>query len=357
VYNQVWEDYEVDRVALDIGADDVVLMITSGGCNVLNLLTEAPRRIVTIDRRAEQRDLLADKIDFIARGDYDALWHAYGVPAQRDGRSIYARGSYGRFAWVRRFIHTVSGRDTIRRFTESSSMAEQRAIYLHDIEPRLFSPFVRALPAAIAGVCGMHWRQVSSTLRYGRFLLQSVCRDRLRHVMTSFPIRDNYYWHQMLTGEYASPSQCPPYLQRRYFSPLRDLIDRVDNRHGDVIAQLRGVPPATFTKANLLDMPDFLSPARRLELFREIRRVCAPGARVLYRSFAPDAAVPAKCESDSHSELRCDSQLSRALTLAERTASYGGVHLYTRDRARRAVTAAGLERMDRLPAARDSLLV
>ena len=98
VYNQVWEDYEVDRAALDVGADDVVLMITSGGCNVLNTLTEGPRRIVTFDANAEQRDLLAEKIDHVRRGNYDGLWQAFGIPAQRDRRSIYGRGSYARFA-------------------------------------------------------------------------------------------------------------------------------------------------------------------------------------------------------------------------------------------------------------------
>lgn len=354
MYNQVWEDYGVDRAALAVGGDDVVLMITSGGCNVLNTLTESPRRIVTIDSNAGQRDLLASKIGFIRRGDYDGLWQEYGVPAQRERGSVYARGSYGRFAWVRRYFHLAIGRDRIRSFAGSATLQEQRDIYLSDIEPRLFSPAARVMPAALAAVCGMHWRQVASTLRYGRFLLPSVCRDTLRHVMTSFPIRDNYYWHQMLTGEYASQLHCPAYLQRRHFSHLRQMVDRVDNRHGDMIAYMRGVPPATFSKANLLDVPDFLSRARRLTLFRELRRVCAPGARILYRSFAPDAPVPAECNGDSAEGLRFDHQLSRRLTRAERTASYGGVHLYTRDRS---VTPVVARRMDRPSEARDSLPV
>lgn len=354
MYNQVWEDYGVDRAALDVGGDDVVLMITSGGCNVLNTLTESPRRIVTVDSNARQPELLASKIGFIQRGDYDGLWQEYGVPAQRSAGSIYGRGSYGRFVWVRRFFHFAIGQDRIRSFAESASLREQRDLYLREIEPRLFGPAARVMPAALAGVCGMHWRQVASTLRYGRFMLASVCRDRLRHVMTSFPIRDNYYWHQMLTGEYASQLDCPPYLQRRHFADLRRRVDRVDSKHGDMIAYLRTVPSATFTRANLLDMPDFLSRARRLTLFRELRRVCAPGARILYRSFAPDAPVPAECNGDSPEGLRFDSRLSEHLTRAERTASYGGVHLYTRDRP---VIPAAAARMDRPLAARDSLPV
>jgi len=328
-YNQVWEDYDVDRAALAIGPADTVLLITSGGCNVLNTLTEEPRRIVTVDANGRQCDLLADKLRIIRDEDHERLWHKYGTPAQQDQRSVYVRGAYARFAWVRAFIRVLCGPTSVRRFVDSSTLTEQRAIYLREIEPRLWNRGTRALPAAVAGICGMHWRQVASTLRFGRFLLESICRDRMRHVLTSFPIRDNYYWYQMLTGAYAGPTQCPPYLQPGNFAKLRALSDRVENHHGDIIAYLRRLPTATFTRANLLDVPEFLSPVRRLALFREIRRVCAPGARIVYRSFAPRVHVPTECNGNSPDGLRPDTALSRQLTLRERTASYGRVHVYT----------------------------
>ena len=331
VYNQVWEDYAVDRAAFGVGADDDVFTITSGGCNVLNTLTEAtaPRRIVAIDVNAGQRALLDDKMRLIRRGDHAALWRAYGVPAQRDAGSVYARGAYGRFAWVRRFMRLVVGRRTVERFAAAASLDEQRAIYLREVEPRLFGPTVRALPTALAGVCGMHWRQVASTLTYGRFRLQSVCRLTLRHVLTSYPIRENYYWHQMLTGAYAGPAESPPYLRAEHFAALQRHVKRVENLQGCAIAYLRATPDATFTCINLADVPEFLSPARREQLFREVKRVAAPGARILYRSFAPDVPVPASCNGESPGGLRFSRDLSADLTRRERTASYGAVHLYT----------------------------
>jgi len=328
VYNQVWEDYEVDRVALGVNAEDVLLMITSGGCNVLNTLAEEPRRIVTIDANPWQHELLDTKISLIKGGDHESLWRTFGAPAQQSPRSVYARGSYARFAWVRAFIRLVCGRAAIRRLVESETLDEQRWIYEYEIEPRLFGLAVRAMPAALAGICGMHWRQVATTLRPGRFLLPSVCMDRLRHVLTSFPIRDNYFWHQMLTGAYAGRTQCPPYLHAERFDHLRTLADRVESHVGDVAALMRATPAATFTKVNLLDVPDFLSPQRKMTLFREVRRVCAPGARVIYRSFAPHSPVPAEYNGDSPGGLRHLRDLSAQLSVAERTASYGAVHVY-----------------------------
>ena len=38
LYNACWEDPAIDRVALNLGADDVVMVITSGGCNALDYL-------------------------------------------------------------------------------------------------------------------------------------------------------------------------------------------------------------------------------------------------------------------------------------------------------------------------------
>ncbi|MGH7676925.1 MAG: DUF3419 family protein [Gemmatimonadaceae bacterium] len=330
MYNQVWEDYEVDRTALGVTPDDVVLMITSGGCNVLNTLTESPRRIVAVDANPAQRDLLADKIRVIETGDHERLWQAFGVPAQQRRASIYTRGSYARFAWIRAFIQLVAGRGAIHRFVSSASLDDQRRVYLEEVEPSLFGPVVSAVPAALAGICGMHWRQVASTLRAGRFLIESICRAQLRRVLTTFGIRDNYYWHQLLTGAYANSVQCPRYLQPRSFDVLRRLMPRVENRHQDVREYLRNVPAGTFTKVSLLDLPEFLSPAQRLLLFREVHRVTTPGARIVFRSFAPEVGVPAACNGDSPDGLRFEADLSANLTRAERTASYGAVHVYVR---------------------------
>ncbi len=329
VYNQVWEDYAVDREALDVGPDDTVLLVTSGGCNVLNTLAEGPRRVVTIDANPSQRDLLLAKLAIIRGGTHDGLWNAFGAPAQRRRGSVYSYGSYGRFAWVRAFIRLVCGRDAVERFVSAPTLNEQREAWVREVEPRLFSLAVRATPAAFAGVCGMHWRQVLTTLRSGRFLLASICRERLRNVMSSYPIRDNYYWHQMLTGAYAGPSHCPPYLRRETFERLGRTAGHVEILVGDLTTHLRAMPAGSFTRANLMDVPDFLSPGRRLALFREVRRVCAPGARIVYRSFEPDVPVPAEVNGDSPGGLRHATALSERLSAAERTASYGAVHVYT----------------------------
>ena len=41
VYNTCWEDPRLDRIALGLGSDDNVMVITSAGCNALDYALEA----------------------------------------------------------------------------------------------------------------------------------------------------------------------------------------------------------------------------------------------------------------------------------------------------------------------------
>src|SRR6201988_763330 len=49
VYNQIWEDPDVDLEALEIRPHHRVLTIASGGCNILNYLAADPEKIIAGD--------------------------------------------------------------------------------------------------------------------------------------------------------------------------------------------------------------------------------------------------------------------------------------------------------------------
>ena len=57
LYAQCWEDPQIDREAFNIGPDDVVFSITSGGCNVLAFLLDNPRKIIALDLNPYQNSL------------------------------------------------------------------------------------------------------------------------------------------------------------------------------------------------------------------------------------------------------------------------------------------------------------
>ena len=49
VYPQIWEDPEVDLPALKIDENSRIMTIASGGCNIMNYLTEGPQVVKAVD--------------------------------------------------------------------------------------------------------------------------------------------------------------------------------------------------------------------------------------------------------------------------------------------------------------------
>ena len=62
VYNTCWEDPRLDRVALELGPDDEVLVITSAGCNSLDYALCGPNHIYAVDMNPRQNALLDLKL-------------------------------------------------------------------------------------------------------------------------------------------------------------------------------------------------------------------------------------------------------------------------------------------------------
>ena len=58
VYNTCWEDPRLDRVAMDLGAEDTVLVITSAGCNALDYALTGPKSVHAVDMNPRQNALL-----------------------------------------------------------------------------------------------------------------------------------------------------------------------------------------------------------------------------------------------------------------------------------------------------------
>ena len=67
LFAQCFEDPEIDRRALRIGPGHTVLCVTSGGCNVLALLLDAPAHLIALDLNPAQNALLQLKIEGIRR--------------------------------------------------------------------------------------------------------------------------------------------------------------------------------------------------------------------------------------------------------------------------------------------------
>ncbi len=68
-------------------------------------------------------------------------------------------------------------------------------------------------------------------------------------------------------------------------------------------------------------------------LWHQITRTSRPGARVIFRTAAVESLLPGRLDPSLLSRWRYDEARSSSLHARDRSAIYGGFHLYVRDEA------------------------
>jgi len=321
VYNTCWEDPAVDRVALGLGADDHVLVITSAGCNALDYALQGPRRIDCVDANPRQNALLELKLagiralsfeDFYAifgdghHGDFERLYRtrlrAHLTPFARDWwdrhthwfastrGSFYFHGLSGLVARGVRAWFRAQPRLRVAMFDllAARDLDTQRRIYDQHVAPLLWNRAVnwtisRQLVMNLLGVPHPQRRLVEAEHADG---VSGFIREAVQYVFRELPLADNYFWRVYLTGRYA-PDCCPEYLKRANFERLKaGLADRIHLHTATVTSFLQG-GDAPISRFVLLDHMDWMAsyhPAALDEEWEAILARAAPGARVLLRS-------------------------------------------------------------------------
>src|SRR5215470_17344789 len=89
IYNTCWEDPALDRVALNLGHDDRVVVITSAGCNALDYLLAGAGEVNAVDVNPRQNALLELKVAAVR-----TLGHADFFDLFGNGYSPFARELY-----------------------------------------------------------------------------------------------------------------------------------------------------------------------------------------------------------------------------------------------------------------------
>src|SRR5580692_5988638 len=79
VYNQIWEDPDVDLEALALQPHHRLVTIASGGCNVLNYLAADPAKIVAVDLNENHIALTRLKLSALANlPSYEEFFRFFG---------------------------------------------------------------------------------------------------------------------------------------------------------------------------------------------------------------------------------------------------------------------------------------
>jgi S-adenosylmethionine-diacylglycerol 3-amino-3-carboxypropyl transferase len=207
---------------------------------------------------------------------------------------------------------------------------EQRRIFDEKLAPIFNRRVVRWLvnrPASLYGL-GIPPAQYKALCQSGVGGMADVLRGRLERLACDFPLSENYFAWQAFGRRYAPAGALPPYLDPANFALVLKNASRVSVHHTSFTDHLAAAPAYSFDRYVLLDAQDWMGDVELTRLWREITRTARPRARVIFRTAAEPTILPGRIPQDILSRWRYMAQQSRALTLKDRSAIYGGFHLY-----------------------------
>ncbi|MFM7084151.1 MAG: DUF3419 family protein [Hyphomicrobium sp.] len=367
VYPQIWEDPLVDIEALDLSPHLRMISIASGGCNILSYLTAAPLHLVAIDLNEAHIALNNLKLTALkVLRNYEDFYCLFGEAKSEkniylfdnflkeyldpktfqywNGRNwkgcrrieyfkkgFYKYGLLGNYITLGHIIARLLGSNP-SLLTEANCLQEQRDIFDHEIRPLLKNVFVRRIVDWKFSLFGLGIPPAQyEALSEGR-PMHKVLEERLERLACGFDLKENYFAWQAFKRSYAPNGQgaLPPYLERENFSKLQQNCCNVRTVNSSITKYLSEQPEESIDRYSLLDAQDWMTDDDLNCLWKEITRTASPNARVIFRTAGKETILPGRISYKYLSRWTYHYKASAELSRKDRSAIYGGFHLYTK---------------------------
>nr|WP_321456300.1 DUF3419 family protein [uncultured Cohaesibacter sp.] len=366
VYAQIWEDPVEDMKAIELTPEDHVVCIASGGCNALSYLCASPASIMMVDLSPAHVALNKLKLASISHlpdqaSFYDFFGHAnlksnvtnfdryiaphldeetlrywnkprlFGKRKNMFRKGLYRHGLLGRFIGLTHVVARV-GNVNFSSLLSAQSLSDQQHFFEQQIAPLYDNWFVKFLAHRRASLFGLGIppAQYDKLAQDADGDIVAVLRERTRKLFCDFPINQNYFAWQAATRAYSPDGfgPVPPYLEAQNFDILRRNADRVTILNQSLTEMLAAQPEQSKSVYILLDAQDWMDDEQLNALWSEITRTACPNARVLFRTGGTKDILPGRVDAAVLDQWHYDEEASRVATLNDRSAIYGGVHLY-----------------------------
>jgi S-adenosylmethionine-diacylglycerol 3-amino-3-carboxypropyl transferase len=321
-FAQVREDPQLELDGLDVGPNDSVVVVSSGGCTALSLLAAGAGRVTAVDMNRTQNHLIELKLAAIAvlsrTETLSFLGATGGTPIERidayaalrprltpkacaywDSHLLAVAGGVLGAGVTERFIRTliaalrlfVHPRSRIERMLACESLLDQRVMFVSEWNTVRWRAYFRVL------LNRAMFRRTYDPAFFAHLERPSFAehfRRSAEHALTELPVRDNYFLHHMLTGRYPVdvPGGVPPYLSDAGYETSAAARDQFTLADGTMTEYLRSLPDRSVSVFSLSNICEWLAPADIEALFAEIVRTATPNARLCFRNFVGWTEVP-----------------------------------------------------------------
>ena len=351
IFTLNWEDPEMDRLALKCKPGEIMMTITSGGCNTLSLLLEDPSIIYTIDINQSQSHVIEMKmtamkhleymefIEFVGlapAGNRLEIYHGFrnkmspGAVAFWDFNSrviekgFLINGRYEKFVkLVGWFVRLIEGNRRVDELFNFSSLEEQKAFSKKEWDTArtrfIFNTFFNKQILARRGLKADYF-----TFDDGSNSFAESFYKRFMKVIYDVPAGGNYFLHLYLKGCYRSLYELPDYLVEKNFNIIKSRLDRIRTVTMDAKKWLAEMPDNSLNCFSLSNICELMSLDDTLKLFEEVYRTAIPGARICFRNLVIPREVP-ECLNN---KIIRDKELSDEIFNKDRSFVYSKVAAY-----------------------------
>lgn len=324
IYNVSWEDPRLDCEMLDLKDNDTILMLTSGGCNVLDMVLEGAKTVVAGDLNPRQNALLELKVvciknltheqffELFAKSNF-ALFKQLYPTKLRDKLSPFAQqfwdenesffksvmwsGMSGIAAlWMIRVCRLMGLGGMIDEVRDCPTLAAQRAVYAkYEQKVAQASAFINATKRLWCPLIAVPASQLH--LFDGNIVKHVV--DNL--FMNTHIAKDNYFYYGYMYGQYTADC-CPRYLKPEAFKTLQARVDRIHIRTGTLKEVASQYPDGFFSRYILLDHMDWMPMEMVLDEWDVFVQKARYDCRILWRSYATHQHIVPLKYLDFHEE-------------------------------------------------------
>ena len=285
--------------------------------------------------------------------------------------NIYHRGLLGNFIGLSHFLAKAYG-IKFDELLNAKSIEEQTEFFEKKLSPLLDKKLITWLtshPASLYGL-GIPPAQYTELAKCADGDMAEVLRQRLRKLCCDYDINQNYFAWQAFGRQYGTQTNAvndnadasghlkqenadaatvaggqpkehlkkqhlkhkngglPPYLQDQNFEAVKNYAKNVTVSQVSITDKLNSMEPGTVDRVVLLDAQDWMDEGMLNDLWDAITRAAAPGAKVIFRTAGIESILPGRVKDSTLSKWAYQEEASKEYTKKDRSAIYGGFHLY-----------------------------